>query len=342
MTSSAAPATPGHTPVLLFDRSARLRMQFTGPKAAESLTGLVTNDVLSLRGGDGLYACALTAKGRIIADVRILAVAGDDGSVQELLVDANAAGGAGFAAMIRKYVNPRLAKYADISAATACVTLSGDDAPLVLRRLGAPDAVVTAVADGAPFAHRTFPIGEAAVRLVRVPDLGLNAPTFDLHCEATFAGSLRDALTDAGAVLADDAEWHRRRVLAGRPEWGSDMDEGTLAQEANMDALQAISYRKGCYTGQETVARVHFRGHVNRTLRRVHFPDGIAPPHGTPLLNAELAAVGESRSTALDDDAHRIGIAMIRREVPDAGALSWADEGGAAHTVVVIGAADDA
>jgi glycine cleavage system aminomethyltransferase T len=113
MTTPAALRTGA--PVLLFDRSARLRMQFTGPKAAESLTGLVTNDVLALCGGDGEYACALTPKGRVIADVRILAIAGDDGTVQSLLVDSNAAAGVGFAAMIRKYVNPRLARYADIS-----------------------------------------------------------------------------------------------------------------------------------------------------------------------------------------------------------------------------------
>ena len=102
----------------MFDRSARLRMQFTGPKAAESLTGLVTNDVLALRGGDGLYACALTAKGRIIADVRVLSIA-DEGDEPSLLVDANAASGTGFAAMIRKYVNPRLAKYVDVTDTTS-------------------------------------------------------------------------------------------------------------------------------------------------------------------------------------------------------------------------------
>ncbi|MDZ7631430.1 MAG: hypothetical protein U5K74_08800 [Gemmatimonadaceae bacterium] len=325
---------------MLFDRSTRLRMEFTGPKAAESLTGLVTNDVLSLRGGDGLYACALTAKGRIISDVRILAVTGDDGAVSSLLVDANEAGGVGFAAMIRKYVNPRLARYVDVTSATGCLTLVGTQSLDLLTRLGAADASVAEVSSGPAFTHRAIIIGEIPVRLVRVPDLG---PTdaFDMHCPAAFTPILVDALTAAGALPGDASEWHRRRTVGGRPEWGVDMDEGTLAQEANMDALQAISYRKGCYTGQETVARVHFRGHVNRTLRRVHFPDGIVPPHGTPLVNAELATVGDSRSTARDDSDHLIGLAMLRREVPDAGALSWSGDDGVAHAVVVIGAAEE-
>lgn len=335
-----SPTSPTHPPVLLFDRTTRLTMQFSGSKAAESLTGLVTNDVLSLTGGDGQYACALTPKGRIIADVRILAIAGDDGAVQSLLVDANAEAGIGFAAMIRKYVNPRLAKYVDVSEATACLTLVGAATPGLLQSLGAAAATLSDVADGPAFTHRLIQIGDITARLVRVPDLA-SSDAFDLRCERAVAATLADTLVRAGACAADTTEWHRRRVVAGRPEWGVDMDESALAQEANMDALQAISYKKGCYTGQETVARVHFRGHVNRTLRRVRFVDGVAPARGTPLLGAESATVGDSRSTAVDDDGQCVGIAMVRREVPDRGELSWVDAGGRAHSVVVLGAADE-
>ena len=329
----AAPAA-----TLLFDRSARLRMQFSGAKAAESLTGLVTNDVLALRGGDGLYACALTAKGRIIADVRILAFASEDGSVQSFLVDANAAAGVGFAAMIRKYVNPRLAKYVDVTASTACLTLSGEATVALLQRIGVDATRCTDVASGALFTHHTVTIGTAAVQLVRVPDLG-NTDTFDLHCSSIGAAAVRHALIGAGAVAPDDAEWHRRRVIAARPEWGVDMDESTLAQEANMDALQAISYKKGCYTGQETVARVHFRGHVNRTIRRITLPDGQVPAVGTSLASSDGAAVGDSRSTAKNDAGTLTGLAMLRRQVGDGAELAWLDADGGRHPVLVNGVA---
>ncbi len=335
------PASGSPTPaVLLFDRSARLRMQFTGPKAAESLTGLVTNDVLALRGGDGLYACALTVKGRIIADVRVHAIASDDGSVQTLLVDANEAGGVNFAAMIRKYVNPRLARYMDVTATTACLTLVGDGALDLLRTLGAADDDVDVVRSGNAFSHRPVVIAGVAARLVRAPDLG-SAPTFDLHVERASQDAVFAALIAAGAAVSEDAEWHRRRVIAGRPEWGIDMDESTLAQEANMDALQAISYKKGCYTGQETVARVHFRGHVNRTLRSVSYADGVLPPAAAALVDAEQKPVGDARSAALTADGRAIGIAMVRREVTDGAALSWTGAGATAHPVVVVGNADD-
>jgi tRNA-modifying protein YgfZ len=333
-----APMPLSPEPVLLFDRSARLRMQFTGPKAAESLTGLVTNDVLGLRGGDGLYACALTAKGRIIADVRILALPPTSGAVESLLVDANASGGVGFAAMIRKYVNPRLARYTDVTGATTCLTLTGSAAVALLQSAGAEADAIETVGTGAAFTHRGVSVAGAEVRIVRAPDLG-DRLTLDLHVAAEHGTTLRDALVAAGATPADDAEWHRLRVMAARPEWGVDMDETTLAQEANMDALQAISYRKGCYTGQETVARVHFRGHVNRTLRRIRC-DGVLPPVGSALTSGD-ATVGDTRSVALDDSGAGIGIAMVRREVADAAVLTWHDADGTRHEVTVVGVADE-
>ena len=336
---SAASAHPD-APASLFDRSSRLRLQFSGAKAAESLTGLVTNDVLALRGGDGLYACALTPKGRVIADVRILGIAGADGTVESFLADANASAGVGFFAMIRKYVNPRLAKYSDVSASVSCLTLVGASAPEVLRQCGADSAVVDALIDAAPFAHRVVSVGDISVRLVRVPDLGLDV-VFDLHVDQTAVDALRAALTAAGAQPANDMEWQRRRVIAGRPEWGLDMDESTLAQEANMDALQAISYKKGCYTGQETVARVHYRGHVNRTLRRVVYADDAAPAVGTPLSAPDSSSVGDARSSAIDNEGSRVGIAMLRREVSDGATLSWVDADGKAHALTVVGAPDE-
>jgi tRNA-modifying protein YgfZ len=337
MTAVESQATQRH--VSVFDRSDRLRMQFSGAKAAESLTGLVTNDVLALRGGDGVYACALTAKGRVIADVRILAVADEDRSVGWFMVDANAAAGAGFSAMIRKYVNPRLAKYVDVTVASACLTLDGGDAAELLRRVGADPSATSAVMQGPDFTHRQIQIAGIGSRLVRVPDLG-STNTFDLHVDRESLPALISSLTSAGAVQSDEAEWHRRRIVAGRPEWGADMDEGTLAQEANMDALRAISYQKGCYTGQETVARVHFRGHVNRTLRRVQYLDIAMPPAGAPLYAADSSAAGDARSSARTDGGQLVGIAMLRRTVASDAPLSWIAADESRHQAIAVGDAD--
>jgi tRNA-modifying protein YgfZ len=327
-------------PVDLFDRSDRLRMEFTGPKAAESLNGLLTNDVVSLRGQDGLYACALTPKGRIIADVRVFAVADDGGTLAALRADTNAAAGAGFAAMIRKYVNPRVANYADVSAATGQLTASGEGAASLLAGVcgDVPDAATLRALP--PFGHVTAVIAGAQVRIARVPDLA-DAHTFDLFCERAALDPVRDALVSAGAVLCDATEWRRRRAIAAQPEWGADMDESTLAQEANMDALQAISYTKGCYTGQETVARVHFRGHVNRTLRVVQFAPGATPDRGTGVLAADGAAVGDVRSVGARSDGLPVGLAMLRREIVQGAVLSYVDASGTNHALTVLDSVAD-
>ena len=115
------------------------------------------------------------------------------------------------------------------------------------------------------------------------------------------------------------------RVAAGRPMWGIDMDENTLAQEANFDALDGISYTKGCYTGQETVARVHFRGHVNRNLRGVQ--SAAAIPSGAELFEGEKP-VGTVKSSVVSPRMGPIGLAMIRREVETGAEVTARWEGG--------------
>src|SRR3954469_11329924 len=108
-----------HNGALFFDRSDRSRMRISGPKAAELVTGMVTNDVSSLVAGEGQYAAALTAKGKIVADLRIFAF-GDS-----LLIDTAAAAAAGWKEMVRKYVNPRLAPYHDVSAEMSDIGVFG-------------------------------------------------------------------------------------------------------------------------------------------------------------------------------------------------------------------------
>jgi tRNA-modifying protein YgfZ len=324
------------TPVKLFNRSDRLRMEFSGPKAAESLTGLITNDVLSLRGGDGLYACALTPKGRIIADLRVFATAEGSDAPSVYLVDTTAAAAAGFAAMIRKYVNPRVAKYSDVSERVSCLTLAGEGAAALLIQLSSTSTSVPLTEYG----HGSASLAGQDVRIVCSPEIA-PIPAFDVLCARDGLAQVEAALVHAGCVAQEPAEWRRLRTIAARPEWGIDMDESTLAQEANMDALSAISYNKGCYTGQETVARVHFRGHVNRTLRVVRSAEAALPAIGTALLDNDGAPVGDLRSTALTDAGTMTGIAMLRRTVADSTALTWSDSDGGAHTVTVVGAAAD-
>ena len=293
-----------HHGAVMANRSDRLRMLFTGDKAAESLTGLVTNDVLSLTVGHGQYAAALTNKGKILADIRIFAR--HDG----LLVDANAAAGAQFAAMVRKFVNPRLAKYQDISQQTGDVGVFGPHALDVIRNVLAGSNVPMELG---PFSHVTVKVGDMDLMLARVPDFGIDG--YDLFGPRETIDALIPMLVSAGAIEDSVEALRIARIESGRPEWGVDMDDSMLAQEADMDRLDAISFTKGCYTGQETVARVHYRGHVNRLLRGLRFEDATLPPPESTLTDETGKAVGTVKSNALSPRHGPIGLALLRREV---------------------------
>ncbi len=305
------------------DRSDRLRMSFVGDKAAETLTGLVTNDVLALHAGHGQYAAALTPRGKVVADLRIVHRAPGD-----FLVDVPAAAASGFAAMIRKYVNPRLARYTDISASLACLGVVGPHArQVVAHALNCSPSDFDLLP---PFAHAAESFGGDAVTVVRSVDYGADA--FDCFVRSADAAALRDALIASGAPAADGAALEVLRIEGGRPAWGVDMNEDTLAQEAGLDRLNAISYTKGCYTGQETVARVHFRGHVNRCLRGLR---AESLPSGEALVFAGDKEVGDLRSRAVSPRLGAIALAMLRREVEAGSVVTVRAPGGETSATVV-------
>lgn len=295
--------------VELAERGTRFRMTFAGEKAKEALGGLVTNDVVSLRAGAGLRAAALTAKGRVIALCRVW----DRGA--DLLVDGDAAAGPGFVGMIRKFVNPRLAKYADVTATTDCLGVIGDGGGAALAMaLGADESARRAIDGLAPMHGLAVGEGEAAAWVTRSDDF--DAPAFECIAAPARIAAVREALVAAGARVAGETALEARRIARGLPAWGVEMTDETIAQEAALDTLGAIAFDKGCYTGQEVVARIHFRGHVNRLLRQL---EGSTPlPVGARVLDAEGNDVGEVRSSTATAPRGPIAIAMLRREVaPD-------------------------
>lgn len=310
---------------VLVNRSHRARMRFTDPKAprpgggagaGDVLSGLVTNDVAALTPGQGLYAAALTAKGKVVADLRILRFA------DRYLTDTSARARDGWAGIVRKYVNPRLAAYAD-ETTLQCLGVFGSQARYVVEQITGVGH--SALALLAPYAHVTVPGGtpggsdDDAIVVMSSPELGLEG--FELFVPASRFQEVWAAAVAARATPAGLAAWEIARVEAGRPEWGVDMDDTTIPQEANLDELGAISYTKGCYTGQEVVARVHFRGHVNRTLRGLRAA-GHEPPRPRAVLFDDTGkSVGEVRSSVASPRLGAIALAMLRREIENGAQL---------------------
>src|SRR4030088_2381275 len=152
-----------HNGALLFDRSDRNRMRISGAKAAELLTGMVTNDVSALLPGEGQDAAALTPKGKIVADLRIFALE------DAFLVDPSAAAAPGWKDMVRKYVNPRVAPYHDVTSELSDIGVFGRSSRSIVSRVtGIDDRELSALA---PYSHITAPLDDITITVARVPEM---------------------------------------------------------------------------------------------------------------------------------------------------------------------------
>jgi folate-binding protein YgfZ len=278
---------------------------FRGDKAADALNGLVTNDVGSLAVGSSLHAAALTPKGKLVTDMLVVRLDATEFLIGVLPVASDA-----WLALARKYVNPRLCKVTDESGRVRAFTVFG---------VGAVDAS----------AH----IGVAtSVHRVPISMLG-DLPGVLLLADAADADDVKKRLAASPMAFGSPELWEIARVEAGQPAMGVDMDENTIPQEANLDALGAISFSKGCYTGQETVARVHFRGHVNRHLRGLASAVPLAP--ATEVVDADGKVVGDVRSSVHSPRFGYIALAMIRREVAIGSRVNISVPGASTTAIVV-------
>lgn len=288
---------------------------FRGPKAVDALNGLVTNDVSALRPGEGQHAAALSPKGKIIADMLIIRL-----DEESFLMTVLRSAADQWLALAKKYVNPRLAAVADESDRFGTWMLYGARSAHAVAMLGGAgatvenlgDVMLSALAEWPVWQHGPWNLGPASIRLIRAPIMG-SIPGFILLADAGDAPIVRQRLEASTRHKATRNVWNVARIEGGRPAWGVDMDETTLPQEANLDTLGAISFTKGCYTGQETVARIHFRGHVNKNLRALL---GAAPmPQGASVFDDAGKVIGDVRSSVISPRLGPIAMAMIRREV---------------------------
>jgi folate-binding protein YgfZ len=288
---------------------------FRGEKAADALNGLITNDVSALNPGEGMHAAALTPKGKLVTDMLVIRV-----DATNFLMTVLRSKSASWLDLARKYVNPRLCTITNEADRFRTWMVYGTRAPQAIAGLGGGDATVEQLSDGMvsvlsqwpTWHHAPWNLGRVTIRLIRAPLMGTR-PGFILMADSGDAEHVQQRLDAAPLHKGTRDLWNVSRVEAGRPAMGLDMDDNTIPQEANLDSLGAISYTKGCYTGQETVARLHFRGHVNRRLRGLASDAPMA--QGADVVNAEGKVVGDVRSSVLSPGLGAIAMAMIRREV---------------------------
>jgi tRNA-modifying protein YgfZ len=262
----------------LLDRSGRGKLDVTGPDAADYLQGQVTNDVPALEPGQACYAALLDPKAHIQADMRIFCL-----SASELWLDTEPHALDAVLGHLRMYKIGRRVEISDRTADRAIFSL-----------LGPASAEVATRAAGVA---RTVPT-EGGVDVFTTSDL---------------AEALRAALVDAGARPVGEDAAEVLRVEHGIPRHGQDMGAENLPGEAGI-VTRAVSFTKGCYIGQEPVARMHHRGRPNRLLRGLRLSAATAP--GAPVTAAGKA-LGTLTSSVVSPRLGPIGLAILRREVGD-------------------------
>ena len=298
--------TPEDT--LLVDRSERGKLALTGTEAKEFLHGQVTNDIEGLSPGTGCYAAFLTHKGKMLGDLRVLD-AGD-----ELLLDCERVALQELFTMIRRFKLGRAVEVHKRTLERGLLSLIG---PGARRLAGAEDL------PAAEHSHRTGELAGASVRLIAT-DLGI-----DVLCEAADSGRIASALTAAGAASVPEERAEVLRVETGRPRYGVDLDDTVIPQEAGLNA-RAVSFEKGCYVGQETVARLYFRGKPNRHLRGLRLSGPAASGEPLRLGEREVGRLG----SVVDSPRHgRIALALVRREAAPGDSLAVGDGDTSAQVV---------
>ncbi len=276
----------------VLERADRAHVTVRGPDAHEYLQGQVTNDVEALAPGAGCYAALLNPKGRILADMRVLAI-----SPEELWLDLEEVAHETAVRELKLYKIGRKVEIADAADRTV-LSVIGPRAWDAIERAG--------IAEGSPPASEHAWVRSRDEAVVAATDSG-----FDLLVAPAAVGPLKDALSAAGAepVSAEAAELVR--IERGRPRYGIDMNDENLPGEAGIVA-RAVSFTKGCYVGQEPVARMFHKGHPNRHLRGLLLSAPVEP--GTSVV-ATGKEVGRVTSAGISPIHGAIALAILRREV---------------------------
>ena len=293
----------------LVDRSERGKLALTGPDAAEFLNGQVTNDIVSLCPGQGCYAAFLTHKGKMLGDLRVLAVTPESGGPPELLLDTERVALQALFDMIRRFKVGYDVELHKRTLERGLLSLVGPGTRAVLASAVAPPGPTPAAVEHAStWAH----IDGQSVLLI-TSDVGV-----DVLVDSGATERVRAAVIAAGAVPVQEASAEIVRVERGRPRYGFDLDDATIPQEADLNE-RAVSFTKGCYVGQETVARLYYRGKPNRHLRGLRLSGPAAAGDELRLGDRVVGTLGSIAHSPREGD---IALALVRREVPAEAELS--------------------
>ena len=295
-----------------FDLSFRGRVCLTGADRMRFLNGQVTNNVKDLRAGEGCYAALVTAKGKLQSDLNIYCLP------NELLLDFEPGLTGTVIERLEKYVIADDVQMTDVGALYGLLSVQGPKAEAVVQSLALPVEI-----PAKPMSFNTVndaTLGE--IYVMNRPRTGSSG--FDLFVPVASLGAVMDKLIAAAKQAGGRAcGWQAlelARVEAGIPRFGADMDESNLAPETGIEG-RAISYAKGCYIGQEVIARIRTYGNVAKALRRLRLADDLKelPKKGDKLYRDGKEAGYITSAVASPVLKANIALGYVRKEANQAG-----------------------
>jgi tRNA-modifying protein YgfZ len=292
----------------ILDRASRGKLLVRGPDAADYLQGQLTNDIEALEPDTGCYSALLDRKGHMQADMRVLRLGTGD-----LWLDTEPEAAGAVERHLRMYSVGRDVEIEDVSGEWSITSVIG---PAAAEVAGTSPL-------GPEHAQRSYE-REGIEILAVATDLGL-----DLIVRAGHAEEIRTLLARSGAADVPEAAAEILRVESGRPRFGREMTTATIPQEAGIDE-RAVSFTKGCYIGQETVARLHYRGKPNRHLRGLRLEAPVADGDTIKLGEREVGTIG---TAVLSPALGPIALAVVRREAEPGGTVAVGDAGVEAEVI---------
>jgi folate-binding protein YgfZ len=282
----------------LLDRSMVGKVVVTGRDRATFLQGMLSNDIKALQPGQGCPAAFLDAHGKVVSLLAVYVLE------DRILLELPAGSTDKFLQTIDKFLISEKAYFEASDDGYVVLSVQGPGAEKTLAGLAAAPLAAE------PYSHQEASIAGEPVRIVRRSHAA--SPGFDCWAAAAHGPALWKALREAGGAPVGAEAAEVLRVEAGIPAFGADVDENLILPETRLDQL--VSYTKGCYIGQETVARVKYRGHVNRGLSGLVVEGKEVPTSGDVVL-AEDKEVGRVTSAVHSIALGKpIALGYVRRE----------------------------
>ena len=268
----------------LIDLSARGRLLVSGSEAVSFLNGLITNDMKTLAVSSWMPAVFPNVQGRLLAAVRIIHRA--DG----FLIDTESATLETVAKLLERFTLAGDFRVTEVTKNTSLFSVQGPKAAEVMgNALSEPAASVERQKMlTAQLENHSKP---GIIRATHTAEDG-----FDLFVDVSEAPKLWELLTKAGAQPVSSEGMETLRIEGGIPRYGVDMDETNVVTETNLD--DAVSFTKGCYIGQEIIARIRYRGHVAKKLTGVILESEVRLESGAKILSSDEKEIGRVTSFA--------------------------------------------